>query len=434
MATEAEANAQAVRSFFAESEVLVVDQNGGSRAALARSAIAMGAKTQHLTLAADYDTACEAIKKKRPRIILSEYFFGESSALELCKFLRDQGIDTDENLFVILTSNSSQSMIAQAAEEDVDCYILKPHTMESFSDKVQKAVLSKLKPSKYTQQILEGKRFLQAKHLEEAIQAFTKAVSLGTNPSLALFYQGQTEMLKSLLSEAESSYKSGLSFNNIHYKCLIGLFDLLMEKKRYGDAYDVLKTISRVFPTNPNRLAQILRLIIFTKNYDDIDLLYENFKAIENRSAFLVSHVCAALVTCAKHFFRSGDQNRGVDLMKKAAMSARGKTGILKEIVLTLSEYGKIPEAIDALKRFPDNMREEPEYLLSNFILEDRRQKDPKYAILYGKRLIQVGVKDPLIYRSVIRGLAETGKANEALSFIEEAQSLWPDDKEGFSI
>ena len=54
----------------------------------------------------------------------------------------------------------------------------------------------------------------------------------------------QAEDIKKALETATADFKKGLVFNKIHYKCLVGLYELMMKKKQYGEAYQVVKRVA----------------------------------------------------------------------------------------------------------------------------------------------------------------------------------------------
>lgn len=416
--------------FLAHKKVLIADSNSASRAGIARTLISMGAKTADIFLAPGYVEAIDLIKEKRPAFIVTEYNFTESSGLDFCKALSDGGVDPRDSFFVILTNDSSESSVAQAAEEEVDCYILKPYTIEGFKEKITLSVTQKFTPDPYQDSIYEGKKLIRENKVEAAIERFKEAVKQHPKPALALSYMGQALKIQKLLEEAEKIFKTGLEYNPIHYKCLMGLFDLLMEQKKYNDAYLVLKALTDSFPPNPSRLSDMVKLIIITNNFQEIDHFYEAFKKIEYRSPALVKICCAALITCGRYSLKSGEVERGVTLLTNASISAAGNTSLLKEVVLVLSDFGKSDLALQVLKKFPMDLRSQPEYLIAEYMTVVRQQDDPLHHIHFGRKLIQLGVKDPLVYRTLIKALVNAKKVDEAEDTVVEAVKLWPAQKD----
>lgn len=75
-------------------------------------------------------------------LVLCEWDVPEISGLELLKIIRKHDALSDLP-FMMVTSVGDQKCILQAAQEKVSQYIVKPFTLESFSLKINQAILSK---------------------------------------------------------------------------------------------------------------------------------------------------------------------------------------------------------------------------------------------------------------------------------------------------
>lgn len=93
----------------------------------------------------------------KPQIVITDFNLSNRCGLDLLQRQREQCPDAKECLFVLITGNTSQSALAQAAEEDVYTYLLKPYTIDIFRKSIARAVEAKLTPSNYTRLINEGK-------------------------------------------------------------------------------------------------------------------------------------------------------------------------------------------------------------------------------------------------------------------------------------
>ncbi len=424
--------AKQVATYLSGRRVLVADPNAASRAGLAKAMIGFGAKSSSVDIVGDAADARVLLRSKKPDVLVCEYALGSVSGLELAQDMAAYA-DPSQKLFVLVTSNTSQSLVAQAAEEDVDLYLLKPYTLKTLSDSLGRIVGAKMNPSEYTQAIQAGKRHLASAKPEEAIAEFMRAERLNEKPSLALYYRGQAELYKKLVDEAIGSFTQGLKYNEMHYKCITGLFDVLYGQKRHQDAYEVVKRIAKYFPANPKRLSQVLQLAIQTGNIDDVESYYAGFQEIETRSDELVRYVCAALVVCGKQYFRTGRPEKAVDMLQKATVSAAGKPQVLREIVVTLAENGKLPEAQAALSRFPSNMRNDINYHMASFLLFRAENPAPDACFMVLGKIIRSGVKDPQLDYWKIRLLVMLGKVDQAEDNSIDAGKDWPDHKALFA-
>lgn len=421
-----EAQNYAFSQFIASRSVVIVDPHLSSRAGLSKTLVELGARASHVGLASNVTDGHAEIERRKPNIVICEYDLGKSCGLELLQTLRAQNPASKEWLFLLLTSNTSQSAVARAAEEDVDGFILKPYTIGVLRQTIMKVALAKIQPSDYVKAIEAGKKLLEEKNIDEALQQFNTAMTLDAKPSLAHFYRGQVELMKQAMQEAEGDYQAGLAHNKIHYKCLVGLFDMFMEQKRYAEAYDVVKRISRYFPANPQRLATVLRLAIMNQGFEDIERYYQMFCALEQRNEELVKYVCAALVVCGKYYLQTNFPSRAHELFQKAAVTAAGKTRILREIIQNLCDFDLHTMASEYLKRFPTETQSQPDFLAMQYLVQSKTVA-LGVAIEQGRSLIKKGVEDPLIYKILIRKSLEANFRDAAEQLVLDAKKLWPD-------
>jgi DNA-binding NarL/FixJ family response regulator len=425
-ASQSEKNLALFAEYIKEKKIVIVDQNSSSRVGIARMLSNLGAKGPNIRTATDYEHGVKEIELSKPHIVVCDYDLGNRSGLELIQSLKKQSPDYTQSLFIMVTGNSSQSAVSQAAEEDVDTFILKPYTIEIFRQCLLKAAMSKLYPSDYIKKIDEGKKLLIDLKPAEAKAIFEEAKTMDPKPALACFYIGQAEAMEKALEQAQGSYSQGLNYNKIHYKCLTGLFDLLMEKKMVGDAYEVVKRISRYFPANPQRLAQVLRLAIMTKSYEDVERYYQSFIDLDARNDELVRYICAALVVCGKYYISTNNPSRGMELFRKASITGTGKVKILREIIMALAENEMLKDAREYLSRFPLEIQSGPDYQAMSYLVGSDSQPTT-LTISLGRELVSKGVFDPVIHQVLIKKSIQEGYKDSAEELIREGLKKWPE-------
>lgn len=418
--------------YLSDKRILIADPSSTSRVALANILGQMGAKTANMVLVGSYQVAEEELKRIKPTIVISEYDLGKRCGLELLQNQRQQNPEFKKCLFILVTGNTSQSAVARSAEEDVDTYILKPFTPDSLRGTIMKTALAKINPSEYMKIIDKGKDQLSQGLFDDAIVTFKQAVKLDKAPSLAYFYIGQARVLKKMMNEAEGDYGTGLNFNKIHYKCMVGLYDVLSGQKQYAKAYDTIKRISQYFPANPQRLTAVLRLAIMTKSYEDVERYYRMFTNMDERSEDLVKYVCAALVVCGKYYLLNGNNTRALEVFKNAAISAGGRGKILREIITTLMDFDLVKQSEEYLKRFPADSRKSADFLAMEFLIVDR-SRPPSAVIDHGRQILNQGINDPVVFQLLIKRAAEVGFADYAEDLVGKGGALYPDKKDLFA-
>ena len=289
----------------------------------------------------------------------------------------------------------------------------------------------KANPPEYIKRIEAGKEKLISKDLDGALADFTAALALDPQPSLAHYYIGHVSFLKKVLEGARGEFEKGLNYNKIHYKCLVGLYDLLMELKLHKEAYEVVKKISQYFPANPKRLAEVLRLAILTQSYADVERYYGIFCNIDERNDLLTDYICAALIVCGKHYVKSGNRNRAIELFQKAVATSAGRTKFLREIVQTLVDGKMAAEAAQVLKRYPPGNQKGKEYLLLDFQVANLT-RDATAVLNQGRDLVAQGVDSEKFYEIMLTRALEAQNTRIAESMLSACGTKFPAIRDRF--
>lgn len=414
-----------VQEYLNNYAVLIVDKNSSSRSRLLKVMVDLGTKRNMIHTAGTTAEAAEIMKSNKIGLVLSDYFVGGGSGFDLFKMVRTEFSDNKNLCLILVTSNISQTAVAKAAEEDVDSFIIKPYTLQSIQENLLSTISSKIKPSPYIVKIEQGKTLLAANSLAEALKTFEEAVPLHPRPSLAMFYMGQVQYMMTAKEEAKSKYNKGLSFNSIHYKCLLGLFDVFMKDNKHEEAYQVVKKIAKYFPANPERLAQIIRLAIITKNYEDMDSYYEIFTQLDERTPQMVNYIGAGMFVAGKWYIGEGRKALAFQSFDKIAVSCAEFTKFLRAIVTTLIDQSETEEASKYLGRFQAGSLEAEDYVVSDYLLKSASTGvDNAYVISRGMELYNRNIRDRLCLKFMIQAMEKQGLSDKTAPYRKEIEAL----------
>jgi CheY-like chemotaxis protein len=422
-----------LKKYLGVKTILIADTSGVSRSGLHGVFTKLGAKPNQMILVKSLNQALEVIETRKPHIFVAEFDLGKRCGLDLFIRAREKfPQQAKESIYIIVTNNTSQSSVARAAEEDVDAFIIKPFTPETVGRTIMSAALAKIKPSEYMLAIEAGKKALAAGDFPNAITEFERAMKLDPQPSLACYYLGQTKFVQQLLDEASTLYESGLQYNRIHYKCMVGLYEIFMARKMHAAAYEIVKRISQYFPANPKRLAEVLRLAIVNAKYEDIEGFYKVFINLDERNDMLIKYVCAALIVCGKYYLGAGrSRTRALQLFQNAAATGSGRTKILKEIVFGLVDHNLAKEADGFLGKFPAETHKSEDYLVARFLVIDAGGVRSK-TIEEGRALLANNILDPRVYAVMIRRSLEAQLQPAAETLCRDAIAKYPNLRADF--
>jgi CheY-like chemotaxis protein len=419
-----------IRNYLGENQVLIADTVSSARVTLATHLVSLGASRARMSLTSSFEEAQAVIQQMKPKIIFCDYMLGKKSGLDL---LIDQKVIYEtskikDTLFVLVTGSASQSAVARAAEEDVDTFIIKPYTIKRFEKSFSDAVIAKLRPNEYHRKIDEGKDLLVAGKIAQATTILQEALKLDPTPTLACFYLAQAALMKEALTSAKGNYQKGLSYSGIHYKCLIGLYDLLYEQKKFSEAYELVQRIARYFPANPKRLAAVLRLAVTTGNYADVPDYYDLFIALEERPDDLTRHMCSAMAVAGKHALGRREKDKAIDIFDKLAVTCAGRTNYLRYAVESFVERDLFAEAGRILRRFDPVSHASDDYQLASFLVASGT-KSASEVLNQGQLMLRQGIQSEDAYRILIRIAREQKLENMADEYFEQLKKFLAEER-----
>lgn len=403
------------KEFLEKNEVLIVDKNPGSRNRLLKTMNDLGGKRHMIHTCGHLQEAQDIIKSKNIGVVLSDYIIGGGSGFDLFKMVREQMPKKDLCL-ILVTANISQTAVAKAAEEDVDSFIIKPYTIQSIQDNLVSTIAAKVKPSDYILKIEDGKKLISENKYEEALIVLKEAATLHSKPALALFYIGQAEYLRQQVLEAQGAYGKGLGFNNIHYKCLVGLFDIFMKDEKFHEAYNVVKKIAKYFPANPDRLAQIVRLAVRTGNYQDMQMYYEIFTSLDEREEVMINYIGAGMYIAGKHHLMIKAPEIALQYFDNIVVSCPEFTKFVRAIICVLIEHDMAADAEKYLSRFPSSAKDHEDYLISNFLISSRKNQDLGAVIRLGLEVYNKKIRNLACMQALIDAMTKKGYKEEKMA------------------
>ena len=416
------------KKFIEDCEILIVDKNSGSRNRLLKIVSDLGAKRHMIHTSSGVVEATGILKEKNITLVLSDYVVAGGSGFDLFKMIRQQQPDNKNLCLVLVTSNISQTAVAKAAEEDVDSFIIKPYTLQSIQESLIATIMAKITPSEYTVKIDEAKTCIAAADLDRATEILTEAMELNPKPALALFYLGQIEYMRQYIDEAQGSYSEGLSFNTIHFKCLVGLYDLFLREQKFHEAYQVVKKISKYFPANPDRLGEIIRLAVRTENFVDMQFYYDIFITLEERPTVLMNYMGAGLYVGGKHFLLNNDSKTAYKYFDNIAVSCSDLTKFNRAVITFLVSQGLAEYAQRFLSRFSASARLKEDFLVCDLLVDAGINVESHIIVKKGLELYNKKVRDIHCMKVLLSAMEVSGfKAEKIQEMREELSLIWPE-------
>ncbi len=338
-------------NFLENKKALIFDDKRVQRGVARDSLIKCGVRPQNIVLEKNFKNAKILIEKEKPEIIISEFQVHDNYGLDLANLQLQTIEDHSKKIFIIFTSNATQSSVADAAEEEVEAFVVSPASQETMINYIYKSVKKKINPSAYSSMISEAKRLMREENMADAVKTLGLAKIMNDRPMMAYYLSGEILRRQGHFKKAIIEFEEGLAFNSIHYRCLLGKFMTLRDLNLKKEAFLCLEKISSHFPLTPDLLKNAFILSITSYHFDKVQNYYELYLRQPRKTSELKATVSQALLTAGKILLRERKlPQRAFDYFKKGAIISGRKKPYLSQILETLIKEGFEHQVKDFVK------------------------------------------------------------------------------------
>tara|TARA_B100001248_G_scaffold262270_1_gene257131 strand:- start:13946 stop:15241 length:1296 start_codon:yes stop_codon:yes gene_type:complete len=417
--------------FFADKKALVLDKSSSIRSMLERVLTNIGVEKANIISLKNYDHAVDYIKNHKPEIIISDFEVHDRYGLDLIPYINEYVESPFEKIFVVVTENATDSSVADAAEEEVDGYLLKPFSSEQFEAYLLSIAQRKMNPSEYTKTILKGRRFLEAEKSKDARAQFLIAINQSDKPTLAYYYLGKIAHDQGQLDEALEYYQKALGLTPLHFKCLVGDFIIHLEQKKNELAYKKISHISQYYPLSPQLLKFALLLCITTYQYKDVERYFDRYMKLDRKPDDLKKVVSQALLTSGIDLLNNDNTEEALSYFLKGAVINGRTVEYLNKVIDVLIKNDMLDDADRYIGMFePDDVGGAQYKQLLFKISAERNTYDQ--VLEEGKKLINSGEANPDVFIKVLDILTTTKNEKMLESIAYKAMDQFPNYRDLF--
>lgn len=205
--------------------------------------------------------AWEILKKEEIDLVISDWDMPEMNGIELLDTVRST-TRYEDMPFIMVTGEIAEENVAQAAETDVDAYLLKPFNLKRLSELIESVMELKNNPSSYQQLINAGREFTRNGQYEEALAVLTEALEEDAEKPLAYLSLGALFNARGDYPEAKEAYQKVLSRNSRHIKALHGLAEVYSKEGDVRNLFESLKVLVNLSPRNIGRQMKLAGLAV----------------------------------------------------------------------------------------------------------------------------------------------------------------------------
>ncbi len=283
--------------------------------------------------------------------------------------------------FLMVTAEVDAPQIVQAAETEVDGYIIKPFVARTLEEKINSILEKRANPSDIDKLIEKAVEYTNSGMFKEAISLYEHALSLNPKSARIRHSIGQIYEKMGMDDKALQYYEDAYKNNPQYIKVHQNMGDLYLKKGNTEKAAEVIEKAAKISPNNPQRQAQLGKIYLSKGDVEKADSAFKTAIGIDPKNAGLRTEIGEA-------YLKSGHDDKAADAFK-GSLNVVESVHVYNRLGIALRRKGRYLEAIDEYKRA---VRLDPEdeaiyYNMGRAYLEADRKRD---AISSFKKALEI--------------------------------------------
>jgi tetratricopeptide (TPR) repeat protein len=323
-------------------KIIIADDSANMLRTLANMLRVMG--FEYVTRAVDGENAIQKIRNIKPDLILCDWNMPKMKGVQVLQAVRD-----DEELrltpFLMITGEVDNRIVAEAAESEVDGYLLKPFTLEDLEAKLDEILTRKKEPSPIDIHLNVSKVYMEARQWEMAKEELRKAMQINSKSPRVAFALGKLHEAQGDLQQARQMYQRAVTFGQQFIK---GYEALAKVNQALGDmdaATDSLKKAVYLSPRNLDRQLDLSHILVRRGQKDEVQKVLKNVLGLAEQNRSEVAQKVGEV------YLEAGMAAQAQEVFTQALESDPKALQIYNRLGIALRRQKKYLEAIDNYKR-----------------------------------------------------------------------------------
>lgn len=287
--------------------------------------------------------------------------------------------------FIMVTGELAEEVVAEAAETDVDAYIIKPFAIQTLDDKIRIVLERRANPSPLDGHLRAARVYMEEEEYNRALAELEAARVL--QPDNPRVYQnlGDLYVLRGMLEDAEKAFQKAITCEPRFTRAYDGLANVYLRRGEGERGIVAMRQAVAISPRNA------IRQLNFGKALLETDAVEEGRKAFE-----------------------------------QAVREARADQPVRREIAEALLARNLNREAEDVFRAL---LRENPTdlHLYNRLGIACRRQGRFQDAIDLYRKALRMDPDDDHLHYNLARALVDVGRLEDARVHATKALDLYPD-------
>lgn len=422
-----------VSEYLKDKQILVIEESSTLRTAVKQFLMSLGCLNNQINYAEAYSLGVDKINSIQPSIVFCSYQFETSNknGFELYQIHEDLFPNRSDHIFLIISAKNNLTVTTQVSDLDIDGLILKPLTGESLKTVFFAAVKQKVVDPIYYNAIQKAKELIYRDELDEAFGQIDESMELSITPTMSYYFLGLAYQKKSDDINSIESLKKGIQIEKNHYKCLTCLFDLYIKKQMFREAASCGVTLYQEYPFNPRRIPDLIKSLVYVKNYQVIIEFSDLVKQEEDDIApEHIPHLAAGLTIAGKLLLKEVEVEDAICVLENAARMSVSHLNIFSSIIQLLLEEKmvKLANKFFAFIQNKDTLKSHQYKIIEFELIAHSKKYKALQLVKIGSDLLAQNIKSPIIYKYLIEKSIQAKRKTDLIQdLIHECKKEFPD-------
>jgi DNA-binding response OmpR family regulator/cytochrome c-type biogenesis protein CcmH/NrfG len=217
------------------------------------------------TLCYNGELALKAMKQKDFDLAIMDWNMPKMKGIEVLEHIRNDKKFRDMPV-IMITAESNKEIVAEAAESDIDAYILKPLTVKSLENKVKGVIDKYNNPPEFMLLLKEARELMEKGEIDEAIEAAKKAIVAEPKSSRPIRVLGALFYEKNDILNAEKCFLRAAKMNRLDVFAYHHLGEIYLKKNDLEKAGKFFERAMKISPRHYQRAFNFAKILLANNN------------------------------------------------------------------------------------------------------------------------------------------------------------------------
>ncbi len=208
--------------------------------------------------------ALSVMGKKKIDLVISDWNMPVMNGVEMVSRMKEDRKLRDIPI-VMVTAEANMEIVAEAAESEIDAYILKPVNVEALGGKIRQVVDKANDPPPMLLHLKRARLLEEKGALDDAINEALLAVKADLNSSKPVHELGYFYYKKNDLENAEQWFRKAADMNHLDVFAFHYLGDIYIKQNRIDEAILFFDKAMKISPRHVSRAVDFGKLLLDKK-------------------------------------------------------------------------------------------------------------------------------------------------------------------------